>query len=421
MSAERDGWKARIDDAVEALRDQLLAVSHAIHADPEVAFQEHRAAARLTDELERAGYALQRGVGGLPTAFRAERRGPGPGPTVALVAEYDALPDVGHGCGHNIIAASALGAALALAETDGDVGGRVLVIGTPAEEGGGGKIILAEAGVFADVDAGLMMHPSTRNVVLRGSLAHSRVDVVFHGKAAHAAGSPDLGVNALEAVIQTFVSVNANRLHMRPDARVHGIITHGGDAVNIIPSRAAAKFSVRAKDRAYQRELVGLLRRSAEGAAVATGTRLEWVEHRGYDNMVPNLTIGRLFVANMEALGIAVAEPAPDERMGSTDMGDISQILPSVHAYFAIGPETMPGHSLEFAAAAAGEPGDAAVIQAAKAMAMTVADLLAAPALVQQAQAEFRQMQADGLVAGWDAWRTNGQQYPPLTVPGIEA
>ena len=256
-----------------------------------------------------------------------------------------------------------------------------------------------------------MLHPATRNLVRRGSLAMSVVELIFHGKAAHAAGSPDLGVNALQAVIQTFVGLDAQRIHMRADARVHGIITEGGEAVNIIPSRSAARFSVRASDRAYQRHLVERLRRSANGAATSTGSTLEWIEHRGYDNMVPNPTIAEAFARNMRALGLEVVEPVPGERMGSTDMGDVSQLLPAVHAYFAIGPETLPGHSLEFAAGAVGPSGDAAVINGAKALAMTAADLLAEADLLQSAQAEYRQMLESGQVAGWERWRAAGQQY----------
>jgi amidohydrolase len=452
MSRFADTWKQRIVAAVDELRDELLALSHAIHADPELAFKEHRASARLAEALERAGFRVERGVGGLETAFRAELVGEGPGPTVAILAEYDALPDVGHGCGHNIIATSALGAGLALARSarnaangatatpsnmhaaaatavsdpapaagalaqapDGRSGhafaGRVLVIGTPAEEGGGGKILLAEAGIFKDVDAAMMIHPSHRTLAVRGSLAHSRVDLTFHGKAAHAASAPDQGINALDAVIQTFNAVNAARLHMRLDARVHGIITQGGDAVNIVPSRASASFSVRARDRAYQRVLVDVLRRAAEGAALATGARLEWTERRGYDNMIPNPTLGGLFKANLESLGVPVDAPREHERMGSTDMGDISQILPGLHAYVAIGPEDMPGHSTAFAEASISEAGDAAVLNSAKALALTAADLLAEPALVQQAQREFKAMVERGEAAGWDAWREQGRQY----------
>jgi amidohydrolase len=229
-----------------------------------------------------------------------------------VLAEYDALPDVGHGCGHNIIATSALGAALAIARGDRDFAGQPLVLGTPAEEAGGGKILLAEAGVLRDTQAAIMLPPATRNMVRRGSLANSVVEIVFHGRAAHAAGSPDLGVNALQGIIQTFVGRDAQRIHMRADARVHGIITHGGDAVNIIPSRASARFSVRAHDRAYQRHLVERVRRAADGAATATGAELEWIEHRGYDNIVPSPSIAEAFAQNMQALALEVVEPAPD-------------------------------------------------------------------------------------------------------------
>jgi amidohydrolase len=334
-----------------------------------------------------------------------------PGPTIAICAEYDALPGIGHGCGHNIIATSALGAGLALRRSATPFAGRLQIIGTPAEEGGGGKILLADAGVFDDVDAAIMMHPSSRNMVNRGSLANSRVDITFHGKAAHAAGSPDKGINALDAIIQTFVGINSRRLHMRHDARVHGIITHGGDAVNIIPARAAAVFSLRARRRAYQQQLVGMLRDVADGAALLTGARLEWNERRGYDNMVPNPTIASLCGENMQSLGLNVVEPSPVERMGSTDMGDISQVIPAIHAYFAIAPDDISGHSLEMTEAACSAAGDQAIIDAAKSLAMTAVDLLTEPELLRQAQAEHQAMASEGRVAGWETWRENGRRY----------
>jgi amidohydrolase len=287
----------------------------------------------------------------------------------------------------------------------------VAIIGTPGEEGGGGKILLAEAGVFDDVDASFMLHPSRSDMVRRSSLASSRVELTFHGKASHAAGAPDLGINALEAVIQTFVGVNARRLQMRADARVHGIITHGGDAVNIIPARASARFSVRARDRAYQRNLIAMLRQAAEAGATSTGAKLEWKETRGYDNTVPNPTIADAMARNMAALGRTVIEPAPNERMGSTDMGDISQILPAVHAYFAIVPETIANHTVEFATASASPAGDTAVIEGAAALAMTAAELLADPALIAQAKADFNRQLAAGEVAGRELWRTRGREY----------
>jgi amidohydrolase len=411
MGIDLEGWKTRIRTATDGLRGQLLATSHDIHANPELLFEEHRASARLADELERGGLRVERGVGGLPTAFRAELDGGEPGPTLAILAEYDALPGIGHACGHNIIATSALGAGLALARTGQRFPGRVLIIGTPGEEGGGGKILLAEAGVFDDVDASFMLHPSRSDMVRRSSLASSRVELVFHGKASHAAGAPDLGINALEAVIQTFVGVNARRLSMRGDARVHGIITHGGDAVNIIPARAAARFSIRARDRAYQRQLVTMLRQAAEAGATATGARLEWTETRGYDNTVPNPTIAEVMARNMAAVGRPAAEPAPNERMGSTDMGDISQILPAIHAYFAIVPESIANHTVEFAAAAVSPSGDAAVVEGAAVLAMTAADFFFDPALMARARADFGRQLAAGEVAGREAWLSRGREY----------
>ncbi|HMH53454.1 MAG TPA: M20 family metallopeptidase [Candidatus Acidoferrum sp.] len=411
MGIDLEGWKARIRTAVDGLRGQLLATSHDIHANPELLFNEHHASARLADELERGGLRVERGVGGLATAFRAEIDGGEPGPTLAILAEYDALPGIGHACGHNIIATSALGAGLALARSGQRFAGRVAIIGTPGEEGGGGKILLAQAGVFDDVDASFMLHPSRSDMVRRSSLASSRVELVFHGKASHAAGAPDLGINALEAVIQTFVGVNARRLQMRADARVHGIITHGGDAVNIIPARASARFSVRARDRAYQRNLITMLRQAAEAGATSTGARLEWKETRGYDNTVPNPTIADVMARNMATIGRMVIDPAPNERMGSTDMGDISQILPAVHAYFAIVPETIANHTVEFATASASPAGDTAVVEGAAALAMTAAELLTEPALIAQAKAEFSRQLAAGEVAGRELWLARGREY----------
>lgn len=417
MAIDRGAWDARIRAAIEELTPQLLASSHDIHANPELAWREHRASARLADELEQGGFSVERGAGGLPTAFRAAYHGGEPGPTIAILAEYDALPGIGHGCGHNIIASSALGAGLALARAGVRFPGTVLVIGTPAEEGGGGKIVLAEAGVFGGVDVAYMLHPSQTNMVKRGSLANSRAEVVFHGRAAHAAGAPDLGINALEAVIQTFVSLNARRLHMREDARVHGIITDGGKAVNIIPDRAAARFSVRARDRAYQRKLVEMLRQAADAGALSTGARLEWTETRGYSNMVSNEVVADVFGAHLAATGRAVAEPRPNQRMGSTDMGDISQLLPAVHAYLSIAPRDVPNHTVEFTAAAGSPAGDQAVIDGALAMARTAADLFADPTLVARAKAEYQHRLANGEVAGYDAWLAAGRQYAPAPRP----
>ena len=417
MAIDRGAWGARIGTAVEELTEQLVATSHDIHANPELAFREHRASARLADELEEMGFTVERGAGGLPTAFRASFTHGDPGPTIAILAEYDALPGIGHACGHNVIATTALGAGLAIARSGVRFPGTLLVVGTPAEEGGGGKILLAEAGVFEGVDVAFMLHPSQTNMVKRGSLANSRVEIVFHGKASHAAGAPDLGINALEAVIQTFVGVNARRLNMRTDARVHGIITDGGQAVNIIPARAAARFSVRARDRAYQRRLIEMVRQAADAGALATGARLEWTETRGYSNMVANATVADRLAEHLRATGRKVDDPRPNARMGSTDMGDISQILPAVHGYIAISPRSVPNHTADFTAAAGSPDGDKGVIDGALAMALTAADLFSDLSLVERAKTEHREAQARGDVVGWDAWLESGKGYAPAPRP----
>jgi amidohydrolase len=414
MTHAADDRTSALAAAVDDRRDQLLTTSHYIHAHPEVRFTEHLASARLAEELQAGGFSVELGVGTLPTAFRAELRGTGPGPTVAILAEYDALPEIGHACGHNVIASSALGAGLALAQAAESFPGTLLVVGTPAEEGGGGKVTLAEHGVFDDVEAAIMVHPSQRDMVVRGSLAHSFVEVIFHGRASHAAAAPDQGINALEAVMMTFAGLNARRLHLRADARVHGFINNGGSAVNIIPGLASARFSVRALDRTYQRELVQILTAVARGAETMIGARLELKETRGYEHMVTNETIAAVMGGHLQRLGRTIIAPDASDRLGSTDMGDISQIMPAVHAYLAIAPEGIANHTIEFTTAAASETGDAAVLVGAKSLAQTAFDVLTTPTLLAQAKSEFAAQLDRGAVAGKTAWMEHGKQFAPV-------
>src|SRR5712692_7833565 len=260
--------------AIDERRDALFSLSRAIHATPELAYQEREAAVRLTEFLEGAGFRVQRAYKGIETSYRGDA-GNGKGPRVAILAEYDALADLGHGCGHNLIAMIGTAAAVAVKSVIEDTGGSVAAIGTPAEEGGGGKVALLRAGGFDDVDTAMMIHPTTgRSLAGRHSLANNRVMVEFRGKAAHAASQTDLGINALDGVLQLFNNVNAMRQQLRPDARVHGIITAGGSAANVIPDYAAARFSIRALDRRYQQEVLRRFIAAAEVAALATGTRL---------------------------------------------------------------------------------------------------------------------------------------------------
>jgi amidohydrolase len=385
-----DALKRRVIDEVDGLRDELIRIADTIHAHPELAFQEHEASALLSGTLEAKGFALERGVAGLETAFVASQRGLGGSPRVAFLAEYDALPELGHACGHNLIGAAAVGAGLAMQVVLPELEGVIYVIGTPAEEQHGGKAIMAEAGVFDGLDAAMMVHPSSRNMTRRKSLTSHRVNIEFFGKAAHSAASPDMGINALDALVLTFNGVNALRQHLRDDARVHGIITHGGSAPNVVPDYAAGSFGVRAADMRYAAEVLEKVRACAEAGARAAGARLEFTElGLSYDAMMPNPVIADLADANMAQLGVEVREPGPDERMGSTDMGNVSAVVPAIHAYISVGPDELTVHSVEFREVSASPAGHAGMIQAAKLMAMTAVDLLAEPDNVRRIRRAF--------------------------------
>ena len=398
MSDLRSRVIARIDQE----RQSLIELSLALHGDPEIAYQEHRASGRIASYLAARGFEVERPYQDLATSYRGNAAGKSSGPTVAILAEYDALPDIGHACGHNLIAMIGTAAAIGAREVLGELAGNIAAIGTPAEEGGGGKVALVRAGGFKGVDAAMMVHPSSRTLSGRTSLASNRVELEFFGKAAHAAAQPDRGINALDGLIQTFNAVNAMRQHLKPDARVHGIITSGGSAANIIPEYAAGKFSVRARDHTYQKEVLRKFIACAEGAAAATGTRLVVTvnENSGYENMVSSTPLAERWAEHVRAFGIEVAAPADDERMGSTDMGNVSQIVPSAHPYIGIAPEGTPGHSTAFRDAAATPEAHANAIAAAKALALLAVDLLADPTLLARAKAEFAERQRAGVVKG---------------------
>ncbi|HEY8655794.1 MAG TPA: M20 family metallopeptidase [Candidatus Limnocylindria bacterium] len=400
--AGRDTLGQRAIRAIDDRREALVALSQAIHADPELGYEERRASARLAEMLAANGFTVTRRYGGVETAYRADAAGAVGGPTVAILAEYDALPDIGHACGHNLIAMMGTAAAIGVRSVIGDLSGRIAAIGTPAEEGGGGKVALVRAGGFADIDAAMMVHPSARTLPSRTSLASNRVDVEFWGTAAHAAAQPDRGINALDGVLQTFNNVNAMRQQLRPEARVHGIISAGGSAANIIPDHAMAKFSVRALDRRYQQEVVRRFIACAEGAAIATGTKLKVTVHEnsGYENMMFSTPLAARWAEHLRALGQTVQPVTEDERMGSTDMGNVSQLLPSIHPYIGIAAEGTPGHSTAFRDAAASPRAHENALAAAKAMALVAIDILSDPSLLAAAREEFDARRAEGLVKG---------------------
>jgi len=388
--------KRKIAEAVERLADDLEQLSHRIHENPELCFKEEKAAAWLTAFLEAQGAQVERGVGGLPTAFRATITGQGPGPTIAIMAEYDALPSIGHACGHNVIATSGVGAGAALAAALRPLPfpGRIQVIGTPAEEGGAGKVRLMEAGVFKDVDAAMMIHGRPGTQIWRPSLGIIKVSCEFFGRAAHASSWPWRGVNALNAMIQLFVSLDAMRQQLRPEARIHGVITKGGDQANIIPEHTAAEFYLRAPTRDYCKELLRRFEGCAQGAATATGCTVTVTpDPIIHDPLKPNFTMAALFGKNLERIDFPVDPDDGQAGYGSTDCGNVSQALPTIHPYIRISPDGIPGHSREFAEWAKSPLARKGMVAAAKTLAMTALDLLADPEALRKAKEEFAKAQ----------------------------
>jgi amidohydrolase len=381
----------QIAQELDQLKDRLVQVSKTIHKNPELGLKEYRSSELLCSELEKDGFRVERKVAGMDTAFRATLKGKPGGPTIALLAEYDALPEIGHACGHNLIATIALGAALALSKVMSQLSGNLVVLGTPDEEGSGGKVTMIENGFFKDVDAAMIVHPSNKTQVIADILAISSFEIKFSGKAAHAAASPEKGINALDAVIQTFNGINALRQHVRSDVRIHGIITDGGKRPNIVPETAVAFFFVRAADRKYKNQVLKRIKKCAQGAAAATGAKLEFVVRpRALDDMKNSMTLVKTFEKYLRMLGEKVEAPDPKAGKGSTDMGNVSYVVPSIHPSIAIGPKKLAGHSREFAVASFSERGHEAMLNAAKAMALTALDLFSDETLMEKVRREFR-------------------------------
>ncbi len=381
--------KDAIGQAVDRLADELEALSRRIHGHPELAYQEVKACGWLGEFLAAQGFKVETGVAGVATAFRATLD-MGTGPTIAILCEYDALPGIGHACGHNVIATSGAGAGAALAAVkDRLPGGRVLVIGTPAEEGGGGKIKLIQGGVFERVDCAMMIHGFDRTLLHQDLLGIVRVTFEFSGKASHASADPWAGINALDACVGTYTAVSMLRQQVRPDCRIHGIITNGGQAANIIPEKAAAMFYVRAPRVDTVWELYRRVVACAEGAAKAAGVALEVTQHDTvYEPLKSSRVMLDLFAANMRTVGLSEGAPIPD-RLGSSDIGNVSQVIPAIQPMIGIAPEGMAIHTRDFADASVRPLARAGLLAAAKTMAMTTLDLLAEPARVEEAKAEF--------------------------------
>ncbi|OON41594.1 amidohydrolase [Izhakiella australiensis] len=379
--------KQKIIYATEDLSAEMRTLALQIHAAPELSFAEHHSAAALIAPLEAAGFSIERSVAGLDTAFRARWQQGSGGPTIAFLAEYDALAELGHACGHNLIGTASVAAALALKQAGTDFNGTIEVIGTPAEEEGGGKIIMAEQGVFTGVDAVMMFHPRERNMVTRGALACVDLLFKFYGKAAHAASAPHLGISALDAVIQTFIGVNALRQFFTDDVRVHGIITNGGQATNIVPAYAEAKFLLRSATVNGLQEVRRKVLAATQAAADMSGARLEIEEGLTYAERNNNLALADIFAQNLLLLGEEVEAPPEKGGVGSSDIGNVSQITAAIHPYLRIG-DVYP-HTPEFAAAAGSENGLNTMLIAAKALAMSAFDLCHDASALEAVRQEF--------------------------------
>jgi len=396
VQGDLDQLKREVCATVDSLRDALLRVSHAIHAAPELAFEERQASALLVETLRGFGLEVTAGAYGLATAFAADF-GSGDGGRVALLAEYDALPEIGHACGHNLIATASVGAGLALQALGDRLPGRVRILGTPAEERGGGKERMAQQGALEGVDAALMMHPSGANLVNMPSIAVAEVTARYRGQAAHASAMPEHGRNALDGLVLAYQSIAALRQHIQAKERIHGIITRGGQAVNIVPDLAEGLFYVRARGANELEPLKARVAACFEAGALATGTEVEiaWGEV-DYLPVRFNAPLAHQFQVNAEALGrhFLPHEKIPPNFAGSTDMGNVSCRVPAIHPMLAAAPPQVLIHNAEFERYAGGELGDAAALDGAKALAMTALDFLCDEELRRCTREAFEREQA---------------------------
>ncbi|MFF3024908.1 M20 family metallopeptidase [Gottfriedia sp. NPDC057948] len=393
MTVKIETQREQIVKSIEESKEVYLEISHKIHEKPEIGNQEFFASETHTKILVEAGFDVSRNIAGHETGFVARKKSSKQGPTIAFLAEYDALPGLGHACGHNIIGTTSVAAGIALAEVISETGGEVVIFGTPAEEGGpngSAKGSFVKNGLLEGVDAALMLHPSGKTGLSSPSLAVDPLDFHFYGRAAHAAGSPEHGINALDAVIQLFNGINALRQQLSSDVRIHGIITHGGDAPNIIPDYASARFFIRASTWKRAEEVSTKIRNIAEGAALATGStvKIERFQNEVHDFII-NQSLDEIVGEELSLLGEVLNGKSGG--LGSTDAGNVSHVVPTSHAYIKIGPDDLIAHTNEFREAARSPLGDHALVTGAKALALTGYRLITDKNLLEKVQNEFQQ------------------------------
>jgi amidohydrolase len=381
--------KDRVSQEIDSARTEFVALSRRIHENPELGLEERQAAEWLGALLRENGFSVERPIAGLATAFRADVRGERARPRVALLAEYDALAGLGHACGHNLICVASVGAAVALHRAVPKLPGTLTVLGTPAEETSGGKVVMVDQGVFEGVDAAMMFHPSRNNWWTRGALAAQSLLVKFHGKPAHAAAMPEKGINALNALLLTYHAIDSLRQHVPGDVRIHGIITKGGDAPNVVPAYAEGDFLVRAAARATMADVMAKVKRCADGAAAQTGARVEFEQGLVYAERYNNHVLADLFGGNMGRLGVEGDPPPSEGGVGSSDIGNVSMVCPTIHPYLKIA-DDVSGHTVEFREAAGSPRGYEAMLAAAKGLAMTALDVFYRPEIVTAMWSEFK-------------------------------
>jgi amidohydrolase len=384
-----DAIKMFLKDQAQVLLKEAWTAAREIGEHPELGYQEFYAVDVLTGFLSRHGFKVEHSVAGLDTAFVARYKGNKPGPRIAFLAEYDALPGVGHGCGHNLIGVASAGAAIILSKSL-ELAGEVLVIGTPAEETSGAKVTLVEQGVFDEVDVAMMFHPGSQNVPEISTLALDALEFVFLGKPAHAVAAAQYGVNALDALINFFNGINVLKKQIPEDTRINGIITEGGTAPNIIPERAVSRFYLRATQRKILDELRDQVIRCAQGAAAMVSAQVSWRKFEfSYDEMWSNRVLADAFAENLRELGVRHISP-PQIAMGSVDMGNVSRVVPAIHPYLALGHGTDIPHTRDFADAVLSQAGERVLLLALRVLAFTGWDVLTNVKLLNQIKREFR-------------------------------
>ena len=382
--------KELLSKNIDKNKEKIFEMSNYLKNNPEIGFKEEKAYNYITNSLKEIGFNVSNPTDKLPTSFLAKLRGKKNDKKIAILFEYDALPGIGHGCGHNMISAISYGACLALSQLE-DIPGEIYAVGCPGEENGGGKVILSNEGIFDNFDAAMMIHPATENKVYSTSLALDAIKFSFKGQTAHASSSPEKGINSLDAVIHLFNGINYFRQYVKDGTRIHGIISKGGEAPNVIPDYAEAKFYFRAKSREYLNEIVDRAIEIAEGASKMTGTTLNWEYYElSNDDLKPSKSLADIFRENYKKIGIENIEP-DSEGGGSTDVGNVSHKIPAVHPYIAIAPRhSLTGHTIEFREATTSEEGKKATLEAAKAIAFSVVDLIYKQDLLKSIKEEYR-------------------------------